>query len=221
MDAEKAQGGHLPSAELSSGNSSLNDKDDGVQILRWDGPSDPRCPWNWSELQKWTVCSVLLLGTLLLPLNGTGITIASDALASQFHVDDSDWFTNTYWIVNSWSVGGAVVVMSGMPLLEDLGIKKTYLAFSIFNILMIVAQALAQNFATLVVTRFFSGGCTALLANAISSVIGDLWITSDERSLPVAIYILCYMVGNTAGPSVFAQVPPATGTWRWYVETSI
>lgn len=211
----------LPELARTPSTSTVDEKKETSRVLTWHGPDDPKCPFNWTERLKWTVSSVLLINTFILPLNGTGITIAADQLATDFDVTDSMWFTNTYWIVTSWSVGGAFVVLFGMPLLEDLGIKRVYLLFSIVNILMIVGQAVAQNFATLVATRFFSGGCTALLANAISSVIADLWDTAEQRSVPVAIYILLYVLGNTAGPVIFAAVIPATGNWRWYVNGEI
>ena len=78
-----------------------------------------------------------------------------------------------------------------------------------------VGQALAKNFATLIVTRFFSGGCVALLANAASSIIPDLWATEKERSFPVAAWILCYLLGNTLGPPMYAGLVQRTGNWRW------
>ncbi|KAF2165275.1 hypothetical protein M409DRAFT_24657 [Zasmidium cellare ATCC 36951] len=207
--------GQLSSADLTSGTSSLHEKTDGIQIFTWDGPDDKRCPRNWSEKRKWLISSISLIGTFILPLNGTGITIAADELAAEFNVVDSAWFTQTYWIVTSWSAGGALFVIFCMPLLEELGVRRTYLLFYIFFILMVIPQAVAQNYETLIITRFFSGGCAAFLANAISSIIPDLWATDKKRSVPVAIYILLYVVGNSFGPTIFAAVIPATGNWRW------
>lgn len=221
MATNKAQPGHLPPAELSSGSSSMNnEKDDGIQVLDWDGPNDKRNPFNWTDRRKWLTATILLLDTLLLPLNGTGITVATDEIVDQFNINDSQWFTNSYWMVTSWSVGGAFVVLFAMSWLEELGIRRVFLAFSLVNIIFIIPQAVAPNYATLIITRFFSGGCVGILSNAISSVLADLWDSPVKRSLPTAIYILFYVLGNTAGPVVFSQVVPATGKWEWYVNLS-
>jgi len=65
------------------------------------------------------------------------------------------------------------------------------------------------------VTRFFSGGCVTLLANTAASIIPDVWDDDRTRSLPVAIYILCYLAGSTLGPPIFAGILSATENWRW------
>nr|POF23937.1 efflux pump rdc3 [Quercus suber] len=186
-----------------------------IRVLDWDGPEDPTNPYNWSLTRKWFVAGTALIGTLIVPLNGTSITVAAAAIGEEFHVSDGAVFTNTYWTVTSWSVGGAVFVIVFLPLMEDLGVRRGYLVFYLFFLLMIIPQAVAQNFATLVVTRFFSGGCVALLANTISSVIPDIWAEAEARSIPVGLYIILYLVGSTLGPPMFAGIIQHIGDWRW------
>lgn len=53
------------------------------------------------------------------------------------------------------------------------------------------------------------------MANTASSIIPDLWATERERSLPISIWILCYLLGNTLGPPVFAGIVQRTSDWRW------
>lgn len=105
-------------------------------------------------------------------------------------MSDTATFTNSYWTVTSWTLGGAVFIIIGLPLMEDTGVRIGYLASYVCFFLMVIPQAVAQNFATLVVTRFFSGGFVALLANTIASMIPDLWEGDAARSLPVSLYIL-------------------------------
>ncbi|EME47902.1 hypothetical protein DOTSEDRAFT_69738 [Dothistroma septosporum NZE10] len=178
-------------------------------------PNDKANPQNWSNQKKWLISGISLLGTFILPLNGTGITIAAGQIAEEFNVRDTARFTNTYWMVTSWSIGGAVFVVFFLSLLEDIGVRIGYHAFYFFFLMMMIPQAVAKNFATLVITRFFSGGCVALLANTISSIIPDLWDSEKERSLPVSIYIVLYVGGSTAGPVIFAGMVEATNNWRW------
>ncbi|EGP90189.1 uncharacterized protein MYCGRDRAFT_69159 [Zymoseptoria tritici IPO323] len=191
------------------------DKANGVQIVTFDGPSDKRNPYNWSETKKWLVAGMAMLGTLTLTLNGTSITIAADQIAEQFHIADTATFTHTYWTTTSWTLGGAVFIIVGLPLMEDIGVQAGFLTSYILFLLFVIPQAVATNYATLVVSRFFSGGLVALCANTISSIIPDLWATDKARSFPVSIYIVCYLVGSTLGPVLFAGVVQATNSFRW------
>lgn len=193
---------------------------DATQLLDWDGPNDPTNPHNFSKARKWLITASAILGTLLIPLNGTSITVAAREIATRFDVSDAP-FPNSYWTVTSWSLGGAIFIVVGLPLLEDLGVRLGYLAFYAFFFAMIIPQALAQNFETLVVTRFFSGGCVTLLANTAASVIPDVWDDDRARSLPVGLYILCYLVGSTLGPPVFAGILSATHDWRWIFHAQL
>ena len=186
----------------------------GIQVIDWDGPSDPANPHNFSKARKWMITIAAILGTLLIPLNGTSITVAAKEIATRFDVSDNP-FPNTYWTVTSWSLGGAIFIIVGLPLLEDLGVRSGFLGAYAFFVLMIIPQAVALNFETLVVTRFFSGGCVTLLANAAASIIPDIWDDDRARSLPVALYILCYLCGSTLGPPVFAGILSVTENWRW------
>ncbi|KAK5134504.1 hypothetical protein LTR08_006421 [Meristemomyces frigidus] len=194
-----------------------------VTVLEWDGPNDPGNPYNWSKQRKWLVTAAALTSTLIVPLNGTSITVASAAINEQFDVQDYSNFSNSYWTVTSWSLGGALFIVVLLPIMEDVGVRIGYIVTYIFFLLMIIPQALAQNFATLVVTRFFSGGCVALLANTISSVIPDIWAGDKARNRPVGLYIMLYLTGSTLGPPLFAPVMEFIGDWRWifYIQLII
>ncbi|KAI7696906.1 MFS general substrate transporter [Hortaea werneckii] len=194
-----------------------------ITVLSWDSPTDPENPYNWSNTRKWVVTAAALTGTLLGPLNGTSIAIAAQALTNEFSISDTATFSNSYWPIASWSVGGSLFIIVFLPLMEDIGVRAGYLIFYALFILMIIPQALAPNFAALVITRFISGGCVALLANTIASVIPDVWATDEARSVPVGLYIMLYLVGSTLGPPMFAGVMQHIGNWRWifYIQLII
>lgn len=197
-----------------------------VQTLSWDGPDDPTNPVNWSKRKKWIVTGAALFATLMACWNGTSITAAAGLINEEFHVSDAN-FPHSYWPMCSWSVGGAVFIILFLPLMEDLGVRVGFMVTYVAFVLFIIPQAVAQNFATLIVTRFFSGGCASLLANTIASVIPDVWATEEERSIPVGLYILLYLWGSTLGPPVFGGVTQFLATdsesWRWifYIQIII
>lgn len=80
-------------------------------------------------------------------------------------------------------------------------------------IAFIIPQAVARNFATLIVTRFLAGGFASIVQNAVEAVIGDLW-QGEENSLPVTVFMFAYLAGFTMGP-VFGAGIVRHLYWRW------
>lgn len=82
----------------------------------------------------------------------------------------------------------------------------------------VIPQALAQNYATLIITRFFAGGCASVVQNAVANISGDLWI-GEESSLPITLFITAYLIGFTLGPVIGAAIVSRL-YWRWifYIE---
>ncbi|KAF2860250.1 MFS general substrate transporter [Piedraia hortae CBS 480.64] len=194
---------------------SLDGVEERVKVLDWDGEGDLGNPYNWSSARKWTVAGAALFSTFIVSLNGTSVTVAATEINKEFHIHDSAYFSHSFWPVTSWSLGGAAFIIIGLPMIEDTGICIGFLATYCLFFLMVIPQAVAKNFTTLLVTRFLSGGCVSLLANIIASVIPDLWEDDRARSFPVGLYILMYLGGTTIGPPLFTGVMQHTRNWRW------
>ena len=87
--------------------------------------------------------------------------------------------------------------------------QLSYVAFTIF----VIPQAVAPNFATLLVARAIAGGFGGILQNAMDMFIADIWLTDEDRNLPITIYILALISGVTLGP-VFGAITHDL-SWRW------
>jgi MFS family permease len=86
-------------------------------------------------------------------------------------------------------------------------------------IVFIVPQALAQNFATLIVTRIITGGCSGVLANITSGIVSDVWYEGKAKSFGTSLYIWGLLAGLSMGP-VIGSVVVHYKSWRWYVQVS-
>ena len=62
--------------------------------------------------------------------------------------------------------------------------KVAYIVFELF----LFGSAFADNFATLVVTRFFGGGASSVSINIVGGSISDVWKGDKARSLPMSIF---------------------------------
>lgn len=146
-------------------------------------------------------------------MNGTIITVAHQEINEQFGISDAS-FPNSYWPVSSWAIGGGCFSLLVLPLMEDFGVRWVFLGTYVSFFCFVIPQAVAQNFATLIVTRFFAGGCVAILANTSATVIGNLWDSERSRNVPVSLYIVTYLVGSSSGPVIGAPIYQFLG-WRW------
>ncbi|KAJ5355333.1 uncharacterized protein N7496_012545 [Penicillium cataractarum] len=183
------------------------------ETLAWKDERDPENPYNWTLIKKWALTCLAAFTTYLTMMNGTIITVAHFEISEAFNIDETT-FLHSYWLVTTWAVGGACAALFILPLAEDFGTRPVFLSTYLILICSLIPQAVAQNFATLVVTRFFSGGCVAILANTAAGVMGNLWNTEWDRSVPVSLYIIGYMTGSSIGPVIGAAIYQALG-WRW------
>lgn len=184
-----------------------------IKVIFWDGTEDPGNPYNWSLCQKWALTLLAVWLTFITMINGTVITVAREAINEEFNISDTN-FPNSYWPITSWAVGGGCFSLLILPLMEDYGMRKvcllTYVAFLCF----LIPQAAAQTFATLIVARFFAGGCAAVLANTSATVIGNIWDSEKSRTVPVSLFIASYLMGSSIGPVVGAAILQFL-SWRW------
>ncbi|KAL4893616.1 major facilitator superfamily domain-containing protein [Aspergillus ambiguus] len=184
-----------------------------VIIVDWTGPDDPENPFNWPKYKKWMVTIIGFFMTFVSLMNGTIITVAHEAINEQFNVSDAQ-FPHSYWPVTSWAVGGGIFSLIVLPIMEDFGIRYTFLLTHLILIIFVIPQAVAKNFATLIVTRFFAGGCVIILGNSAASIIGNVWQTEKERNKPVTLWIFGYLAGSSIGPVVGASIFQSL-SWRW------
>jgi MFS family permease len=83
-------------------------------------------------------------------------------------------------------------------------------------IIFLIPQALAQNFATLIVTRIITGGCSGVLANITSSIVSDIWRGGRSKSFGSSVWIFGLLAGLSMGP-VIGSATLKYISWRWYV----
>ncbi|KAL9010583.1 MAG: hypothetical protein Q9173_004494 [Seirophora scorigena] len=174
-------------------------------------------PFNWPEKKKWGIILVAAAVTLLVGLNATAVTTPGIVIAERFHLSEAD-FPHSYWPVTVWNTAAAFGPMVGLPLLENFGIREAYLALYLLFILMVIPQAVAPNFATLLVSRAIGGAVGGILQNTVEQLSGDLWPTDKERNLPITVYTYVYVAGVTLGPVLGAIVGNLSWRWVFYVQ---
>ncbi|KAH6638520.1 major facilitator superfamily domain-containing protein [Truncatella angustata] len=189
-----------------------------VVIVEWSGPEDLGNPVNWPESRKWLATSLGLLATFSSIINGSIITTAHLEINAEFNIDETV-FPHSYWSVTSWGIGGGLFSLVLLPLMEDFGVRPAFLLTYFVFICFLIPVGLAQNFATLIICRFFSGGCVSILANTVAGIASNVFDGYRARTIPVNMYILFYMAGSSLGPAIGAVILQHL-PWRWtgYIE---
>lgn len=72
--------------------------------------------------------------------------------------------------------------------------------------------ALAPNYATMVIFRFFAGFCCAVTFNSVG-IISDMW-TEEYQSWPVNAFAFAAEMGAEVGPIIGGYIEVSIG-WRW------
>ncbi|KKA29471.1 hypothetical protein TD95_003408 [Thielaviopsis punctulata] len=186
--------------------------------LSWDGPDDPKDPFNWPLWKKWMATGLGLFATLISLINGSIITVAHEAINDAFGISDTH-FPHSYWPVTSWGVGGALFSLVVLPVMEDFGIRTVFLVTYCIFICFLIPVGMASNFATLIVVRFFSGGCVSILANTVAGILTNVFDGDRARAPAMGLYILIYLGATSLGPVIGAAIFRNL-SWRWigYIE---
>ncbi|KAL5116123.1 hypothetical protein ACEQ8H_006020 [Pleosporales sp. CAS-2024a] len=178
----------------------------GEKPVDWNSSENLYSPFNWPVAKKWRVTLLASFMTFVIQVNGTMMTSAAEQMNRSFHISDED-FPNSYWPVLSWNLGGAAAPLLGLPLMENFGVRKSYMAA-------------AKNFTTLIVTRIITGACSGILANITSGILSDVWKAGRAKSFSTSLYIWSLLAGLSMGP-VFGSVTVQYTTWRWVFISQI
>ena len=187
-------------------------------VVTWDGPDDPQDPFNWPLRKKWWAIGLGLSASFVSAMNGTVISVAHNAINKDFNISDAT-FPHSYWPTASWGLGGALFPLVLFPVMEDFGIRTVFLVTYFFFVCLLIPIGLAQNFATLIVVRFFSGGCVQLLANASAGIASNVFEGDRARSIPISLYVGIYLAATSIGPVIGSSIFQSL-SWRWigYIE---
>jgi hypothetical protein len=92
----------------------------------WNDSRNDHNPFNWTNSKKWRVTLLACFMTFVIQVNGTMMTSAAEQINESFHISDES-FPHSYWPIVSWSLGGAAAPLFGLPLMENFGVRWSYM----------------------------------------------------------------------------------------------
>ncbi|KAM3506028.1 hypothetical protein MY11210_007720 [Beauveria gryllotalpidicola] len=168
-------------------------------------------PYSWPTRKKWIVVSTACMVTFIVGLNATSITTAADVISAEFGLGNGI-FEYNFFAVTAWNAAAAFVPLATLPLMDTYG--ACHVLFTIF----LIPQALAHNFATLVVCRVIAGATGGTLQSAADAIAANMFPHIHERALPLTCYVFSLVFGVTMGPVLGALVEPLDWRWVFWIE---
>jgi MFS family permease len=161
-----------------------------------------------------TVCFI----SILTGLPAGAFRAGNNYMADEFCVQNEP-FPNFAWATTSWNMGEALFPVVFVPLTENTGRMPGYFIAYIILEIILFPSAIAQNFATLVVTRFIGGGASSVSINIVGGSISDVWKGDEARSIPMSLFCFTSVVGIALGPFIGSAIQTIhkSDPWRWYV----
>ena len=132
-------------------------------------------------------------------------------MSAIWNIDQSSFPYLSFALV-SWNMGAAIFPLVFVPLTENTGRMPGYWVSYILFVIFLIPSAVAPNFATIVVTRFFGGGASSVAINLVGGTLTDIWKGEAERSLPMSIFGMTSVVGIALGMSSLTARDFSNGT---------
>ena len=179
-------------------------------IVGWDGPNDPKNPFTWSFKYKLFVSAVLNSLPLVVNIGSSILSDASRPLSKEYHVGtEVDILTITLFLLG-FTFGPLIFG----PLSEKFGRRWPILTGVTPFATFCLPVALAQNFQTIMISRFFSGLFGSSMA-ITGGTLTDIWATPISRGITLDVFVTTGFIGPVIGPVVGSFITQSYLGWRW------
>ncbi|MGW1280239.1 MFS transporter [Streptomyces tsukubensis] len=159
---------------------------------------------------RWAALAVVALGTLMLILDGSIVTVAMPALQSDLGFTPA----GLSWVVNAYLIPfGALLLLAGR--LGDLiGRKTMFLAGTAVFTAASVLAGVAASPGVLIAARFLQGVGSAMASAVGLGILVTLFPEPRERAKAIAVFAFTGAAGASLG-QVLGGVLTDLLDWRW------
>src|SRR5687768_10742072 len=148
--------------------------------------------------REWTGLAVLTLPCLLLSMDLTVLYLAVPSLS----VDLNPSSAQMLWIVDIYGfmLAGSLITMGTLG--DRIGRRRLLLIGAAFFGLASVLAAFSTSAPMLIATRALLGVAGATLAPSTLSLIRNMFLDAQERTVAIGVWIASFSIGGTIGPLV-------------------
>ncbi|KAF1924997.1 MFS general substrate transporter [Didymella exigua CBS 183.55] len=184
------------------------DRDPNFEVTWAEDGSD--MPRNWPAWYRGTVLASISFATLVVIMTSTAYSPGIPGMMDTFGIKNR---TIPILGVTTYLFGLAFGPLVLAPLSEIYGRRPVYIVSLLLFSIFLVPSAMARNFETILVTRFFAAFVGSVVMSGAPGTLSD--ICDDEtRTRYLSIWILGAVNGPVIGP-IFAGIIFQYAGWRW------
>ena len=176
--------------------------------VKWDGDDDPMNPKSKSLARKWLIVLILAASSLCVTCASALYTFTYTQIEPEFHIS-----REVATVGLSIFVCGLGLGLFLAPLSEFYGRRPIYIGAFGMYLIWLIPCAVANNIATMLVSRFFDGLAGSAFLSVAGGTVGDMF-NRDQLSLPMMIYTASPFLGPEVGPVIGGFINQYTN-WRW------
>ncbi|KAH7076216.1 major facilitator superfamily domain-containing protein [Paraphoma chrysanthemicola] len=180
-------------------------------LVDFEGPDDPYRPINWPTKKKVITTMLYGLTTMSATWASSAYSAGTEQIAREFHVSTQVAVLGTTLFLFGFGIGPLIWA----PLSEVYGRRLAVLGPMFVAICFSFGSAVAKDFQTLMLTRFFGAFFASAPVTNTGGVLGDLY-SPAWRGIAMAGYAMAVVGGPCLGPIVSAAFVASPGLgWRW------
>jgi DHA1 family multidrug resistance protein-like MFS transporter len=180
-------------------------------LVDFEGEDDPYRPMNWPTKKKITTTLMYGFTTMSATWASSSYSAGTEQIAQEFHVGTQVAVLGTTLFLFGFGLGPLLWA----PLSEVYGRRIAVLTPMFVAMCFSFGSAVAKDFQTLMLTRFFGAFFASAPVTNTGGVLGDLY-SPAWRALAMAGYAMAVVGGPCLGPIVSAAFVANPGLgWRW------
>ncbi|KAE8153835.1 MFS general substrate transporter [Aspergillus avenaceus] len=181
-----------------------------AHIVAWE-EGDTDNPHTWSLKRKWFVTIILNVLPLVVNVGSSILSGSGTALEAEFHVSSEV----TILVITLFLLGFTFGPLMFGPLSERIGRKIPIVLGVTLFATFCIPVALAQNYYTILICRFFSGLFGSAAMAVTGGAVTDVWPSPIMRGVGMDIFIMTGFLGPVLGPIIGSFVTESYLGWRW------
>ncbi|KAL1409161.1 hypothetical protein Q8F55_005990 [Vanrija albida] len=178
-------------------------------------PASPDNPICFSSARKLLITATVLLYTFWCSSTASAFAISVGSTCDALHCRKFEPEAGV--ALYAWAAGIFPLIVA--PLSEEFGRRPVYLFALIALFVFHLANGVAKNMATVLMSRFFLGAAGSIGTSVVGGTISDIFIPA-HRGVPMAISGFIVYFATGLGGAVFGFVDVrASWRWVWYIHT--